>query len=71
MSSETTSSKDPLSRAPDSRFKGGSTTHDKLATIRKIDITPLQLDESFEGDGDPYNSTGRHLVAAIRNRNRG
>lgn len=71
MSSETTTSKDPLSRAPDSRFEGGSSASDKLATIRKIDVTSLQLDESYEDDGDPYNNTGRHLVAAIRNRNRG
>ena len=44
---------------------------DKSATashrvINKIDITALQIDESFGEDCDPYNSTGQHLVDAIK-----
>ena len=34
----------------------------KRSVIEKIDITSLQIDESFDVDCDPYNSTGQFLV---------
>jgi len=70
MSTNTTTSKAPLSRAPDDRFKDAQSANDKWATIRKIDVNSMQLDESFEDNSDPYNSTGRFLVTAIKNRER-
>ena len=70
MSTTTTTPKVPLSRAPDDRFKNAESANDKWATIRKIDVNSMQLDESFEDNSDPYNSTGRFLVTAIKNRDR-
>jgi hypothetical protein len=70
MSTNTTTSKAPLSRAPDDRFKDPQSANDKWSTIRKIDVNSMQLDESFENNSDPYNSTGRFLVTAVKNRAR-
>jgi hypothetical protein len=70
MSTTPTTSKVPLSRAPDDRFRNAESANDKWATIRKIDVNSMQLDESFEDNSDPYNSTGRFLVTAVKNRHR-
>ena len=70
MSTTTTTPKVPLSRAPDDRFKNAESANDKWATIRKIDVNSMQLDESFADNSDPYNSTGRFLVTALKNRDR-
>lgn len=70
MSTNTTISKASAGRAPDDRFKDVRSANDKWATIRKIDVNSMQLDESFEDNSDPYNSTGRFLVTAIKNRER-
>ena len=70
MSTNTTVPKAPTSRAPDDRFRSAQSANDKWATIRKIDVNAMQLDESFEDSSDPYNSTGRFLATAIKNRNR-
>jgi hypothetical protein len=70
MSTTTTTSKVPVSRAPDDRFKNADSANDKWATIRKIEVNSMQLDESFEDNSDPYNSTGRFLATAIKSQNR-
>ena len=70
MSTNITTSKAPVRRAPDDRFKDAESANDKWATIRKIDVNSIQLDESFENNSDPYNSTGRFLVTAVKNRDR-
>lgn len=66
MSTESSTSKAAAGRAPDNRFKRSAAARDRSSVIRKIEVTSLQLDDSFDGDGDPYNNTGRHLVKAIR-----
>ena len=68
MPTESTSSRVAAGRAPDNRFKRGAAARDKQFAIKKIDVTSLQLDDTFDGDGDPYNNTGRHLATAIRDR---
>lgn len=70
MSSNTTTSKATVIRAPDDRFKNADSANDKWSTISKIDVNSFQLDESFADNSDPYNSTGRFLVTAVKNRNR-
>jgi hypothetical protein len=70
MSTTTTTSKVPGGRAPDDRFNNAQSANDKWATIRKIDVNSMQLDESFEDNSDPYNSTGRFLVTALKSQNR-
>ena len=70
MSTNTPTTNTPFRCGPDDRFKNAESANDKWATIRKIDLNSMQLDESFEDNSDPYNSTGRFLVTAIKNRNR-
>ncbi len=36
----------------------------KQPVIEKFDITSLQIDESYDVDCDPYNSTGQFLADA-------
>ena len=36
--------------------------------IEKINVSALRIDESFDGDHDPYNSTGQYLADKIRDR---
>lgn len=38
----------------------------KQPSIENIDINALQIDETFDGDCDPYNSTGQFLADAIK-----
>ncbi len=70
MSINTTALKASTGRAPDERFRNTQSANDKWATIRKIDVNLIQLDESFEDNSDPYNSTGRFLATAFKSRNR-
>lgn len=36
--------------------------------LKSIAVTSLELDEQFEVDTDPYNRTGSHFVAALRDK---
>jgi len=36
--------------------------------IEKLDITSLQIDESYDADCDPYNNTGQFLADAVKRR---
>ncbi len=38
----------------------------QLTRVGDIEIASLTIDETFDGGGDPYNSTGRHCVLKIR-----
>ena len=40
----------------------------KPPVVEKIDIDSLQIDESYELDCDPYNSTGQHLIDTLKKR---
>jgi hypothetical protein len=68
MSTNTTAPKALTSRAPDDRFKDAGSADDRWSMIKKIEVSSLQLDDSFEDNSDPYNSTGRFLVTAVKNR---
>jgi len=43
--------------------KSGET---KQPVVEKIDVTALEIDESYELDCDPYNSTGQFLADALK-----
>jgi len=45
--------------------KGGEK---KQPVVEKIDVTALEIDESYGADCDPYNSTGQFLVDALKNK---
>lgn len=36
--------------------------------VDQIDVDSLQIDEFYEVDCDPYNSTGQHLVDTLKKR---
>jgi len=38
----------------------------KQPVVESIDVTALEIDESFDGDCDPYNSTGQFLVDSLK-----
>lgn len=38
----------------------------KRVSVENIDVNALQIDETFDGDFDPYNSTGQFLADAIK-----
>ena len=38
----------------------------RLTRIGDIEINSLAIDETLEGGGDPYNSTGKHCVVKIK-----
>ncbi len=38
----------------------------KPLSVRNVEVSELQIDETFDGDCDPYNSTGQFLADAIR-----
>jgi hypothetical protein len=41
----------------------------KKPVINKIDVSSLQIDESYDDDCDPYNSTGQFLADAVKMKN--
>lgn len=43
--------------------KSGETKH---TVVEKIDVTALEIDESYELDCDPYNNTGQFLADALK-----
>lgn len=38
----------------------------KKPAMQKVEVTSLQIDESYDGDCDPYNCTGQFLVDAAK-----
>ena len=38
----------------------------KPVSVENVDVNALQIDETFDGDFDPYNSTGQFLADAIK-----
>ena len=38
----------------------------KPVSVRNVDVAELQIDETFDGEFDPYNSTGQFLADAIK-----
>ena len=43
--------------------KSGET---KQPVVEKVEVTALEIDESYELNCDPYNSTGQFLVDAVK-----
>lgn len=38
----------------------------KPVSVENVDVNALQIDETFDGDFDPYNSTGQFLADAVK-----
>jgi hypothetical protein len=68
MTSESSPAKVASGRAPDNRFGREVRASEKQSILKRIDIAALQLDDTFDGDGDPYNNTGRHLLPLFKDK---
>lgn len=66
MSTENTGSQNVPKRLArtkaDSEKPGGT----QQPAVEKIEIASLQIDESYDVVGDPYNRTGQFLVDALK-----
>ena len=49
------------------KFKVDNSGEKKHPIVEKIDVATLEIDESYELECDPYNSTGQFLVDALKN----
>ena len=38
----------------------------RLTRVGEVEINSLTIDESLDGGGDPYNSTGKHCILKIK-----
>lgn len=47
----------------------GKPAEAKKPELQNIEVTSLQLDESYDVDCDPYNCTGQYLVDAAKLKN--
>ncbi len=66
MSIEETGTFGPLERPAKSDVKVERVAKKKQPSIENIDINALQIDETYDADCDPYNSTGQFLADAIK-----
>ncbi len=66
MSTEETGSFGPSERPANGNVSVEHAAEKKQPSIESIDINALQIDETFDADCDPYNSTGQFLADAIR-----
>ena len=48
------------------KLNGDKSGETKQPVVENIDVTALEIDESFDGDCDPYNSTGQFLADALK-----
>ena len=66
MSIEETGSFGPSERPAKASVNVEHTAEKKQPSVESIDINALQIDETFDADCDPYNSTGQFLADAIK-----
>ncbi len=38
----------------------------RLTSVGELEINSLTIDETHDGGGDPYNSTGKHCVLKVK-----
>jgi len=53
-------------RLAETKFNINKVGDTKHPVINKIDVSSLQIDESYDDDCDPYNSTGQFLADALK-----
>ncbi len=66
MSTEDTGTFGPSERPVKANVEVERVAKKKQPSIEQIDVNALQIDETFDGDFDPYNSTGQFLADAIK-----
>lgn len=66
MSTFIKASQSASERPARTKFKVDHSGESKKPVVQNIDVTALEIDESFDADCDPYNSTGQFLVEAVK-----
>lgn len=66
MSREKAAVKNAESQQPTGKTERRAAAGNKSTAVEEIAVTSLQIDESYEVDSDPYNSTGKFLAEALR-----
>jgi len=66
MSTDKTAPRVASNKQATGEFKVETAAERKAVSIRNIDVAELQIDETFDADCDPYNSTGEFLADAIK-----
>lgn len=64
MSSEKTASRTVTNGPVKGKFDAKAER--KPLSVQNVDVSELQIDETFDSDCDPYNSTGQFLSDAIK-----
>lgn len=69
MSTEKTTPRNASGQPAKAALTVGKPIETKKPAIQSIEVTSLQLDESYDVDCDPYNCTGQYLVDAAKLKN--
>jgi len=64
MSTENKAPRSARMRLAKTKFNINKVGDIRQPVINEIDVSSLQIDESYDDDGDPYNSTGQFLADA-------
>lgn len=66
MSIEKTSQQDASARLAKRNLEIDKAVDTRQRPIELVEVTSLEIDESYDGDCDPYNCTGQFLVGALK-----
>lgn len=66
MSTYIKATQNAADRSARTKFNVDKSGKTKQPVVEKIDVTALEIDEAYETDCDPYNSTGQFLVDAVK-----
>ncbi len=68
MSTEKTTPREAKARLVKGNFAIHGEAANEPAPADEIEVTALQIDETYDVDCDPYNCTGQFLVEALKDR---
>lgn len=66
MSTEKTALQNRPGPSAKRNIKVDNAAERKQPVVQNVEIDALKIDETFDGDFDPYNSTGQFLSDAIK-----
>jgi len=66
MSTDKTAPRNVPARFADNKMNSDEAAEVNQSAVQNVEVTWLQVDESYDVDCDPYNCTGQHLVDALK-----
>ena len=66
VSGEATSGEAAHDYAVAGKSKAPDVNDVRLTRVGALEVSSLTIDETHEGGGDPYNSTGKHCILKIK-----